>query len=73
MTETTLYVVFQVSNGGLDAESVEISGKINHYSVMKAIRECLPYHRRNESIKIISWQIEDEFTWEEKQEFWKNY
>ena len=73
MTETTLYVVFQVSTGGIETEIVKVSGKINHWSVMKAIKEVIPYPRRMESIKIISWQIEDEFTWEEKQEFWKNY
>ena len=68
----TLYVVWKMNDGALRSDTVEVEGKVNHMSVEKAIKtQRLGYYDRYDFDRIISWQVEEEFTWEEKEEFWK--
>ena len=69
----TVYVTYQVSNGGLEHDVINIDGKVNHYTVEKAIKDTLSYYRSHEAITVISWSLEEEFTSEEMSDFWKNY
>ena len=68
-----IYAVWRWSDGRIESNSFEIEGKINHLSVMKAIRDQLDYYKRSEAFTVISWQEEDAFDLDEQSEFWKNY
>ena len=68
-----IYAVWRWSDGRIESNTVEIEGKINHLSVMKAIRDRLDYYKRSESFTVISWQEEEPFDLDEQSEFWKNY
>jgi hypothetical protein len=68
-----IYAVWRWSDGRIESNTVEIEGKINHLSVMKAIRDRLDYYKRSESFIVISWQEEESFDLDEQSEFWKNY
>jgi hypothetical protein len=68
-----IYAVWRWSDGRIESNTVEIEGKINHLSVMKAIRDRLDYYKRSEAFTVISWQEEDAFDLDEQSEFWKNY
>lgn len=67
----TVYVVWKWWDGQLESETIEIEGKINHYTIMKRIKEIAPYHREHEAFIILSWQIEEPFTDEEYDEFFR--
>ena len=71
--KTTIFAVWKFLNGEIDSEVLEIEGKVNHYSVEKAIKNSLSYYKRHDPFIILSWQIEDEYTSEEFDEFWENY
>lgn len=67
-----LYVVYRDCYGEIQTTTVQIEGKINHYTVDKAVRDSLTYDELG-SRTILSWQEEDGFTFEESKEFWENY
>ena len=67
-----IYVVYRKPNGTIESKTVEVEGKVNHLSVEKAVRDSI-YDIYDRTFTILSWQEEDEFTWEEQEEFWKNH
>ena len=72
----TIYVVWRMNDGALMSDSFEIEGKVNNLSVQKIVRDSFLYsskYDRYDFDRIISWQEEEPFTFEEKNEFWKNY
>ena len=69
----TLFVVWKMMDGALDSDTIKIEGKVNQYTVERAVRNELGYYNRYEFDRLISWQVEEEFTPEERDEFWKNY
>ena len=68
---TNLYVTYQVSNGGFEHDTVEVKGKVHHYPVEQAIKDTLSYYRQHESITVVAWSVEEEFTYEEEESYWK--
>ena len=66
----TLFVVWKMNDGALRSDTIEIEGKVNHYTVEQAVQDKLYYDRYNFGM-LISWQVEEEFTDEEQEEFWK--
>ena len=68
-----LYVVYKNCYGEIETTTVNINGKINHYTVEKAVRDSLSTYDKIGVRTILSWQEEDGFTFEEASEFWKNY
>lgn len=66
----TLFVVWKMNDGALRSDTIEIEGKVNHYTVERAVQDKLYYDRYNFG-RLISWQVEEEFTDEEREEFWK--
>ena len=69
-----LYVTYlDVSTNEIETLTVDVEGKVNHFSVEKAVRDSLSYYDKIGAMTIISWQEEDPFTYEEQSEFWKNY
>ena len=67
----TLFVVWKMNDGALRSDTIEIKGKINHYTVERAIHGKLNYYACYDFDRLISWQVEEEFTPEEQDEFWK--
>lgn len=68
----TVYVVWKMNDGALKSDTIEIEGKVNHYTVENAVKDKL-YYNRYDFDRLISWQIEEEFTDEERDEFWKKF
>lgn len=68
----TLFVVWKMNDGALRSDAVKIEGKINQYTVERAVRNKLGYYDRYDFDRLISWQAEEEFTYEEQNEFWKS-
>lgn len=68
----TVYVVWEKNDGAYQSDIIKIEGKVNHLSIEKAIRDKLGYYK-TDFWRIISWQEEEPFTAEERDEFWKNY
>lgn len=71
MRKRTLYVVYRMNDGAIQSDTVTIQGKVNHMTVENAVKDKLYYDRYNFD-RLISWQVEEEFTFEEQEEFWKN-
>ena len=69
----TLFVVYKMMDGALRSDTINIEGKINQYTVERAVRNKLGYYGHYNFDRLISWQIEEEFTSEEREEFWRNY
>ena len=65
MKETVLYVVYRLWNGVLESKTVTVKGKVNHLTVEEAIRGKL--YDRYDFDMLISWQVEEEFTYEEQE------
>ena len=68
----TLFVVWKMDDGAIRSGVIEIEGKINQYTVEKAVRNKLGYYDHYNFDRLISWQVEEEFTSEERDEFWKS-
>lgn len=68
----TLFVVWKMNDGALRSDSIVIEGKINHHTVERAVRNKLGYYDHYNFDRLISWQVEEEFTEEERNEFWKS-
>lgn len=66
----TLFVVWKMNDGALRSDTINIEGKVNHYTVERAVHNKLGYY---DHYRLISWQVEEEFTSEERDEFWKKY
>lgn len=66
----TLFVVWKKMDGALRSDTIKIEGKVNQYTVERAVRDKL-YYDRYDFDRLISWQVEEEFTPEERDEFWK--
>lgn len=67
----TLFVVWKMIDGALRSDTIKIEGKVNHYTVERAVRNKLRYYDEDNFDRLISWQVEEEFTSEERDEFWK--
>lgn len=67
----TLFVVWKMMDGALRSDTIKIKGKVNQYTVKQAVCDKL-YYNRYDFDRLISWQVEEEFTGEEREEFWKN-
>ena len=65
-----VYVVWKMNDGALRSDTIKIEGKVNHWTVEKAVRDKL-YYDEYDYDRLISWQVEEEFTDEERDEFWK--
>ena len=72
MTKKTLFVVWKMMDGAIRSDTVEIEGKVNQYTVERAVRNELGYYDHYDFDRLISWQVEEEFTAEERDEFWKS-
>ena len=68
----TLFVVWKMNDGALRSDTIKIEGKVNQYTVERAVRNKLGYYDRYDFDRLISWQVEEEFTDEEQNEFWKS-
>lgn len=69
----TVYAVYRMNDGALRSGTFDVEGKVNHLSVQKAVQDKLSYYSKNNFNQLISWQEEDEFTFEETQEFWNKF
>ena len=67
-----LFVVWKMNDGALRSDTIKIEGKVNQYTVAQAVRNKLGYYDHYNFDRLISWQIEEEFTTEERDEFWKS-
>lgn len=67
----TLFVVWKMNDGAIKSDGVCIEGKVNHMTVERAVCNKLGYYDRYNFDRLISWQVEEEFTPEERDEFWK--
>lgn len=68
----TLFVVWKMNDGALKSNTINIEGKVNQYTVERSVRNKLGYYDRYDFDRLISWQVEEEFTSEEYNEFWEN-
>lgn len=68
----TLFVVWKMNDGALRSDTIDIEGKVNQYTVERAVRNELSYYDRHNFGQLISWQVEEEFTDEEYVKFWDN-
>ena len=66
-----LFVVWKMNDGSLRSDTIKIEGKVNQYTVERAVRNKLGYYDHYNFDRLISWQVEEEFTTEERDEFWK--
>ena len=66
-----LFVVWKMNDGAIRSDTIKIEGKVNQYTVERAVRNKLGYYYHYNFDRLISWQVEEEFTTEERDEFWK--
>jgi len=55
-----IYVVWKKYDGGIETDTFEIEGPINHQSVTDCVLNNLYYSRRDDFHFVISWQIEED-------------
>lgn len=67
----TLFVVWKMNDGALRSDTIKIEGKVNQYTVERTVRNKLGYYEQYDFDRLISWQVEENFTDEERDEFWK--
>lgn len=60
-----------MNDGAIRSDTIKIEGKVNQYAVERAVRNKLGYYDHYNFDRLISWQVEEEFTTEERDEFWK--
>ena len=65
-----LYVTYQNENGGMQSAEVKIEGKVNELTVEKAVKNNLDYYKRDSVRIIIAWSDNEDFTFEEREEFY---
>ena len=66
-----LFVVWKMNDGAIRSDTIKIEGKVNQYTVERAVRNKLGYYDHYNFDRLISWQVEEEFTTEVRDEFWK--
>ena len=66
-----LFVVWKMNDGAIRSDTIKIEGKVNQYTAERAVRNKLGYYDHYNFDRLISWQVEEEFTTEERDEFWK--
>lgn len=66
-----LFVVWKMNDGAIRSDTIKIEDKVNQYTVERAVRNKLGYYDHYNFDRLISWQVEEEFTTEERDEFWK--
>ena len=66
-----LFVVWKMNDGAIRSDTIKIEGKVNQYTVERAVHNKLGYYDHHNFDRLISWQVEEEFTTEERDEFWK--
>ena len=66
-----LFVVWKMNDGAIRSDTIKIEGKVNQYTVERAVHNKLGYYDHYNFDRLISWQAEEEFTTEERDEFWK--
>ena len=66
-----LFVVWKMNDGAIRSDTIKIEGKVNQYTVERVVRNKLGYYDHYNFDRLISWQVEEEFTTEERDEFWK--
>ena len=66
-----LFVVWKMNDGAIRSDTIKIEGKVNQYTVERAVHNKLGYYDHYNFDRLISWQVEEEFTTEERGEFWK--
>ena len=64
-----LFVVWKMNDGAIRSDTIKIEGKVNQYTVERAVRNKLGYYDHYNFDRLISWQVEEEFTTEERDEF----
>ena len=62
----TLFVVWKMNDGAIRSDTIKIEGKVNQYTVERAVRNKLGYYDHYNFDRLISWQVEEEFTTEER-------
>ena len=67
------YVCWMSMENGIKNDTFNIEGKVNHFTIMKAINDSFDKFSENGCKYVISWSEEDVFTFEEVTEFWENY
>ena len=65
----TLFVVWKMNDGVNRSDTIKIEGKVNQYTVERAVRNKLGYYDHYNFDRLISWQAEEEFTTEKRDEF----
>ena len=65
----TLFVVWKMNDGAIRSDTIKIEGKVNQYTIERAVRNKLGYYDHYNFDRLISWQVEEEFTTEERDEF----
>ena len=60
-----------MNDGAIRSDTIKIEGKVNQYTVERAVRNKLGYYDHYNFDRLISWQVEEEFSTEELDEFWK--
>ena len=66
-----LFVVWKMNDGAIRSDTIKIEGKVNQYTVERAVRNKLGYYDHYNFDRLISWQVEEELTTEERDELWK--
>ena len=66
-----LFVVWKMNDGAIRSDTIKIEGKVNQYTVERAVLNKLGYYDHYNFDRLISQQVEEEFTTEERDEFWK--
>ena len=64
-----LFVVWKMNDGAIRSDTIKIEGKVNQYTIERAVRNKLGYYDHYNFDRLISWQVEEEFTTEERDEF----
>ena len=65
----TLFVVWKMNDGAIRSDTIKIEDKVNQYTIERAVRNKLGYYDHYNFDRLISWQVEEEFTTEERDEF----
>ena len=60
-----LFVVWKMNDGAIRSDTIKIEGKVNQYTVERAVLNKLGYYDHYNFDRLISWQVEEEFTTEE--------
>ena len=51
----TLFVVWKMNDGAIRSDTIKIEGKVNQYTVERAVRNKLGYYDHYNLDRLISW------------------